>query len=428
LLPSYYINANNMKVLKLAVMLLSISILTSFTISCTKPEPLVPQCTGTEWWCDTIVVPKIVWRMPQGTINNDQLTINPVLYNNTVVFSYTNDKIGKEGVRGFDKNTGKVLWETNTRAEFTMGRSLVDNKLIIQDGNSFTALDVNNGNIIGKFKDNQPYFVGHTNFYNYLYAERDAENFYKGGSASIVRIGANLKKVETIYTYIGYEGRKDTTKINGCYPPSIWYNGKDTLMIFVTQSATNIETETETVINCINLKTRQLLWQAQPEGFLISNARHLIFDNKIIIAYARFVYCLDMNTGKILWQQEPTNGLVTTANFVKIDNKLYFNDNWDKLYCLDINTGAVIYGLEGYSGNCSEMVEHKGILYYTGGNGRLYAVEATSGKKLWEQKSPNKLKYSYTNFGLRGVVIDKEKERLYVADRAEVFCFELAKK
>jgi outer membrane protein assembly factor BamB len=411
-------------------MFLFISMLISFMLNCTKHdiEPLTPQCTGTEWWCDTIVVPKIVWRVPQGTINNDQLTIDPVLYNNTVVFSYTNDKIGVEGLRGFDKNTGKILWETNTRAEFTNGRTLVDNNLIIQDERNFAAIDVNNGSISSKFNDNLPYSVDHTTFYDYIYAVRYTYNYYKGGPSSIVRIDRKLKQLENIYTYIGFEEKKDTTKINACYPPSIWYNGKDTLMIFVTQSVNNIVDDTKNTINCLNLKTRKMLWQIKPEGFLISNAQHLIFDNKIIIAYAQYVYCLDMNTGVILWQQEPTNGLVTTANFVKIDNKLYYNDNWDKLYCLDINTGAVIYGLEGYSGNCSEMVEHKGILYYTGGNGRLYAVEALTGKKLWEQKSPNRLKYSYANFGLRGVVIDKEKERLYVADRAEVFCFELAKK
>ena len=78
-----------------------------------------------------------------------------------------------------------------------------------------------------------------------------------------------------------------------------------------------------------------------------------------------------------------------SSGFVIQDGKIFGNNDNRFTYCLDLETGRQIWKEES-SGSASPISYLNGVLYFMGGgDGRLHAIDANTGKHLWRLRSPD---------------------------------------
>lgn len=105
------------------------------------------------------------------------------------------------------------------------------------------------------------------------------------------------------------------------------------------------------------------------------------------------VYAFDRATGKVQWKYDAGRGVPT--DIVRLSNNLYAVTFDDELICLDLKTGQLKWSFRSgkpnneFFVNVSPVVEAPRV-YFGGLDGKVYALDSRSGKKLWE-----------TNFGDR---------------------------
>ena len=113
-----------------------------------------------------------------------------------------------------------------------------------------------------------------------------------------------------------------------------------------------------------------------------------LYQNKVYHASGRSLQCNDLMTGRQLWSKSFSQGF-GSSGFIIADNKLFANCEDTYTYCLDPGTGQQLWQ-EKSSGTSSPISYLNGVIYFLGGgDGRLHAIDAASGKHLWKLASPD---------------------------------------
>lgn len=182
-------------------------------------------------------------------------------------------------------------------------------------------------------------------------------------------------------------------------------------------------------LNLYNFTKKQWVYQKMPvsnQGSTIGGFDICYKSGKIYFMSTKYVHCHDAITGKQVWTQflgsSPLTSRMTLQN-----NRLYAACEDRFLYCLDINTGQVLWK-EQNTGTCSPISYLNGVLYYLGGgDGKLHAVDADTGKHLWKLNSPDVSKNSGAFFyGVCAAVPGKngQKGKVIGTTGLNAYCFE----
>lgn len=100
------------------------------------------------------------------------------------------------------------------------------------------------------------------------------------------------------------------------------------------------------------------------------------------------VYAFDRATGQLEWKYSAGRGVPT--NIVRLKDELYAVTLDDELICLDLRTGKLKWSFrtgnpnEQAFINVSPVVEGNRV-YFGGQDGKVYALDSKSGKRLWEK-------------------------------------------
>ncbi|MBN3040308.1 MAG: PQQ-binding-like beta-propeller repeat protein [Candidatus Omnitrophica bacterium] len=179
-------------------------------------------------------------------------------------------------------------------------------------------------------------------------------------------------------------------------------------------------------IYCLNKNTGGKVWDYHTKGgiYLASPA---INEQALFIAPGNFdwsVYALKLSNGSLLWKYDLEDKLPTpnyVSNIALADDALFFVSGYTRqhLYCLDVLTGDLKYKVPLSSstrlGFSSAPCLTKDTVYVADGKGKLIAVEAATGSKLWEYDLGEKV--------VSSVVV--ANDRLYVGTLdASLYCFE----
>ncbi|HMS29929.1 MAG TPA: PQQ-binding-like beta-propeller repeat protein [Saprospiraceae bacterium] len=114
-----------------------------------------------------------------------------------------------------------------------------------------------------------------------------------------------------------------------------------------------------------------------------------IYNNKAYCLSGDTINCLSIEDGKIIWKKG-FKGNFVFGGFMLDQGTLYCAAEGDGYYALNAETGAIKWKGERAPGTSSRMVVLNGVLYYiNGGDGRLWALDAATGKTLWRLKSPD---------------------------------------
>ena len=118
------------------------------------------------------------------------------------------------------------------------------------------------------------------------------------------------------------------------------------------------------------------------------NGPDLVLGTKVFVAPTTSIIAYEGKTGEELWSTSFPDGF-TFSGYIAADGKILANCEDTYLYALDAETGRELWQ-EKSSGTSSKMLAHNGVVYFVGGgDGLLHAVEIETGRHLWKIRSPH---------------------------------------
>jgi outer membrane protein assembly factor BamB len=156
----------------------------------------------------------------------------------------------------------------------------------------------------------------------------------------------------------------------------------------------------------------------------------LISDNRLYINCSKALHCIDLLSGSVVWTRDFPGGWGTDVWFNSLkeygNTILLVSDSRNKAMAISKTDGSTVWENTEVGGDAGELTLFEGILYYTSeATGRLYAIDASSGKTIWNMGSPNHTDKIGAWFDMQNLYIDPVGRRLYVTDVYYILCVEL---
>ena len=164
------------------------------------------------------------------------------------------------------------------------------------------------------------------------------------------------------------------------------------------------------------------------------NGKPVVLGNSMYVCSGEGMACFDMLTGINKWTSNFSDGggpsgFLTSSPLIA-DGKIFVQNENSYLYCLDPKSGILIWR-QGIFGTCSQMSYLNGVVYFVcGGDGKLYAIDAANGNKLWAIPSPDLKTNSGASFDRYvGLVPPQngQKGKIVVTTGLNAYCYEAYK-
>ncbi len=426
----------------------NIILLPSIFLVCCHKTPITPiPSTDTCLFgnCDTSKL-QIIWQKPIWPDTSELSSMEPLIYNDKVIFSqFTFSQT--DTLKFYNKSTGNLI---STWYDYLPGRihymsdevpRRFSNKLLITTWHDVYSINVENYTSDWKYQlpsgSGEPFIntIGNRVFHVH-HDRRNATNYV----SYLVSADISTGKWDTVHTQL---------MINKFEPghgrPALWVSpAGDSILIFQIRYVdfSNITGEgNRTDIVAYNSTNKQEYFRFDNIDKFGTGSSYYpyVAGNKVFIPLTRDITCIDMLSKTIKWQKDLGTGATFSSGqpFIYVENKFFVKPDNRTLYQLDMETGNILWqDLDNGSG-ASDMVYYDGVLYYTcSGNGKIYAVEVVTGKKIWAEPSPNKYKnkfnrnrrYDNANIGFGGIAIDSSLGYLYTSDFYFHICLKLPKR
>jgi outer membrane protein assembly factor BamB len=374
-------------------------------------------------------MPKVIWRVPITTKKTFGSFV-PVLAGDKVVISVDSTVIGSgfsSPVFIFDKNTGKLsskwadFFETDKDIFGLNSTYQANNSISFATRNKIFTVDPNSGKTLLKNWDK--YYAGLSDVYGLgskIYRQLSNLKYDNANEGYIKEYDTNTQDSRIVYSMKA----KDNYEV-GFMSHNVYVDKSGDTIMLITNMMYNFNTRSrKPFLIKYNLTKRSTVFEKEwthEEGGNFS-APPLIHKDKVYVTLGRNIICVDLETGNWVWTRY-LSALVMFSNPIIAQNTFYVIDEERQLYALDLNTGNILWQTEG-SGSSSNLAYLNGVLYFTGGgDGLLHAVEASNGQHLYKFRCPDEAVNS--NFWWqRGVTVDPDTKRLYVASYGSLFCLE----
>ena len=377
-----------------------------------------------------------------GTFSEVRTIATLINYNDGVLIGAR--KNGKRVLRMVDLKDGQTRWDW---ADFIEERSYLGARFASQKDNLFFwqaaywnyCIDLSNGKTVWKNAFTNDYDVKSTGigdkyFGQYYYGATPA-NKPKEGGYSVVFNTQNGLPYQYIRPRYDTTGRApfELTQSNGIVHFTVpLIKGQDTLLLLTFIDPFLPDYQYRECYALYNLTQQKWIYdRADYLGVTRSNINFypIIYIDKIYSVYSYGVLCHDLMTGVKKWQTDVGSSAGFGFGGIIIEeNRLYANSNDGYLYCFDLETGGLNWKIRS-SGSSTKMSYLNGVIYFVGGgDGKLHAVEAATGKYLWQLDSPDKAanKNAYFKSGLCAVVPGKNgaKGKIVVLTGLNAYCYE----
>lgn len=218
-----------------------------------------------------------------------------------------------------------------------------------------------------------------------------------------------------------------TGSLDGFTPVKI--GGKDYLVIFFGDPNEALY-DIDAYVGMYNLTDNNWVYAKKPS---VARAKSrcgespIIKNNKIFEFCGFTLVCHDLMTGDLCWSKTVQDQGFSVMGWVS--EKIVINSQDNKTRCINPDNGETIWELQT-SGNPSIIRELNGLAYFIGGNGRLYGIDVSSGKIIWDFTSPdiNDNPPAYFMQGIRIVKSSDDKiDKVLVASEKNAFCYNAAR-
>jgi outer membrane protein assembly factor BamB len=156
----------------------------------------------------------------------------------------------------------------------------------------------------------------------------------------------------------------------------------------------------------------------------------ILYNDKVFVTNSNYeMIGVDLYSGKVIWRNYYDQGVFS---YLIVDSILVIAQVIGAetyAYGLDPMTGNQLWRIPS-GGGASEMQALNGVVYWKDrGDGKLYAVEATTGKLLWKLNDPDPESNSWWKSDGVAVMAGKngEKGRVFASTHLRMYCFEAAR-
>ncbi len=323
--------------------------------------------------------------------HDQSIETTPLIYNGSFIGeSHQNGKSYLSLI--FSKN-GELIWKWNDytkQIDLTLGYVFnYSNQLIFQSGPRSYCIDMNTGKTQWKIDRGISYTSFISGYKNEVFlCQQEAEsgslypsiiicNILDGQIVKKIRPNFRNTTIKNVLDEYGYiEGVKKFEKDNKEY-------------LLITYTEANSLSQSNAFLGLYNITDNIWIYDRKPLHTRKILSCPVIHNNKIYHYKDNLIICNELMTGDSIWTQKFT-GTFGFGEFLINQGTLYCAAEGDGYYALDAETGAIKWKGERAPGTSSRMVILNDVLYYiNGGDGRLWALDASNGKTLWRLKSPD---------------------------------------
>ena len=132
----------------------------------------------------------------------------------------------------------------------------------------------------------------------------------------------------------------------------------------------------------LNASSGKKIWEYQT-GNKIFSAPYIGAETVYISSTDGHIYALKRKNGRLVWKYNTDYPVV--ASPIVVDNTLYVGSSNEKFYSIDALSGRLNWTSEGFPGYMESRPCTDSSHIYTGGwEGRFWAINRTTGEKVWE--------------------------------------------
>jgi len=375
--------------------------------------------------------PKLVWKVSKGPKKYNQISQDPVIYNDRLVLGYQAEN--DEGYFIYNKINGEIIKEIRNTPSFDVFSYMHNGVYYSTYGPKFRTINLSNFDmnwfvVDGKggspdtdmiFDKDNIYVPSHS-----IWVKND--NFKTN---KFIFVTSSLMNLRDWVSFIEVEHKFDPdaygTSARGILK-NINEKNEDIYYFTTSQAFNRIDRKSEHQTHAYNKKNEKFVWQSEVFTDLgsIGSGTPLIFDSFLISNTGHTFICRNIKTGQIIWKRTIESGIGAHKLF---NNFIISLDYTNTLFQTEASTGQVLKKLNIGASGTEKWAFHNGIIYFTIASGKLMAIDAETLTVKWELTSPNRDRCSYCTFGFESPVVDPETNRIYISDDWEVFCYELPK-
>jgi len=396
-------------------------------MSCSKPTDMMPiNQNPNENQADTLAYR---WKLLLTEDSLVKASMEPRVFGNNVLFS-EHDIFVSEPIKMFDGNTGELVWKWEDY--FDQSQDLTsyngfqikgDNAYLCASFRELYSIDLNTGQTNWSYKEDSdgagPYFRIVNDYLYYEIGQEPDRPTPFDSIVHLVRTPLGGVTWDTIFTVV--EGGSTIPRL---LMPDVHFNANgDEIATFIYDRSDIDATAGEVYLISINVTQDTVIYQTGSWDGLGAIYPPVIDGDKLYVASAKRFFCFDLVTGIPIWQMDFEGGTdhMLSGRYLVIDDKVILKDTAKDLYALDKESGTVIWHNPNAGSVPSDIVYHNEYLYYTSGDGHLYAFEEETGETIWKERSP----HENGDFSLTGVAINEDLGLLYTSDKFYVYAFEV---
>ena len=369
-------------------------------VGCKQEEDIVRDANG--------VVTGLSQTWGKSISNNGKLA--EVVNTTQIIYDQKNvlvgvNKDGKIALGSLNSNTGQLNWTWEDMVgsksnptfldQISIGEDkyhVFENKLVFVWGSNTYCINLTTGKtqwlnrfLAGRF----PRCSGYANSYFY---GAPTKNYYEGESLWTGSMSGQVPDefiVRPSYDFLNVD-------MNSPYQGGIgevlpFDQGGDLLLVVLFGDPGKTSNLYQTAMGLYNYTKRQWVYERATLNGSYPNSNvswAKLYNGKVYHTSTRSMLCHDVMTGKEIWSVNFDQGFALSG-FTIQDGKIFANNGDRYTYCLNPETGRQIWKEES-SGSASPISYLNGVLYFMGGgDGRLHAIDANTGKHLWRLRSPD---------------------------------------
>ena len=373
----------------------------------------------------------IIWQYNPDTLTNACGSMEPILYNNTIVFSKRFE--GVDEILLFDKMTGKLInsYSDPSNPDWISGaRYQYKNICVITDWYNIYFLDLENNTFLNKinlrdyYYDGQP-LIGGFGEYVYIPVEKIGEP-NQSYSNTWIRININTYEISEVMTI-----RDKGSFTAGFESLAFWIRPDgDTLMIFQNRQYDFPNRNRRIDLYAYNMSDRRMAWKVDSFTITGNTSIHpiIIKGDKLFFQGSNEAFCFNCNDGSLVWNRYFPGESFFITNAI-LEKGLYVLKSETKLMiALDEATGTTVWENPTAGTSSSNMIFYKDHLYYETGQhglGVLRRLKISDGQEDWTYFSSNYAQHLNVSFGPSGIIIDPVTNYIYANDRVYHMCIRI---
>ena len=390
-----------------------------------------------------------LWRvsMTEHDYNGGFVTY-PVYHNNGVLLGAENPE-GINFFRFLDAENGDILWEQDYVYPATLFDLLnpykYENSIIVRDGHDLFSLNLITGEYNWKVRDEEwgnNWLAGIDSLFFNINSITDPATGYPVASAYVGNT-ENGEQELLLIPDLGELPEPDIDRVNfsiGGFRYIKPYKNDTTGQIlllcyyyknyYLPNSDNQISQSYMGLYNFSQQKWIYELVELGERNFLEGFTPTIIGDRVYHNLSSGVAECRKLYTGEVIWRNED-DYQYSGISFIVVGNKMItMDDRYGNLIAYDTSNGNEVWRTRS-TGNIGYMQELNGIIYFaSGGDHKIHAVEAETGKYIWHLVSPDVENDFYDFFMPICCVIpvqNGEKGKIVVSSYTHAYCYEAAR-